>query len=80
MTRNINHIIGTAQNKVIPLGVADSPVESGINLTVKQRPVSLHKTRIVAPDSLNTARRQRPFDHQHPLFIYAARFAGDFIE
>lgn len=60
MTSNINHIIGTAKNKVIPLGVANSPVEGGINLAVKQRPVSLHKTRIVAPNSLNTARRQRP--------------------
>ncbi len=79
MTRNINHIIGTAQNKVIPLGVADSPV-AVLNLTVKQRPVSLHKTRIIAPNSLNTAGRAAALRSPASPFIYAAGLAGDFIE
>ena len=80
MPGNVNHIVSAPENKVITVSIADPPVKSGVHRTGKQRPVRLHKAVVVAPNGLNTPRRQRPFHHQHPFLVDAARFAGDFIE
>ncbi len=77
---HVYHVIRTPQNEVIAVSVTNAPVKGGVHLARKQRPVGIHKPRVIPPDSLDTARRQRPFNHQHTLLIRRTRFTGHLIE
>ena len=80
MPGHVDDIIRTAKDEVIAVRIANTPVKGGVHLTRKQRPVGIHKPRVITPDSLDTARRQRPFNHQHALFIRFAGLTGHLIE
>ena len=69
MPGNVNYIVSAPENKVITVSVTDAPVKGGVHRAGKQRPVSLHKAVVVAPDGLNTARRQRPFHTSIPFSL-----------
>ena len=66
MARDVDHIIGAAQNKEVTIGIADAPVEGAVNkLAWYAFPVGIDKTFIITPHGLHSARGQWAFDDNH---------------
>ncbi|MNT25851.1 hypothetical protein D3C72_1613950 [compost metagenome] len=78
---HVDHVVRTAQNKVIAVRIAHAPVKRGIHLPAAEGgPVGIDEARIVAIHGLHAARRQRAFQHQHALLVGGALLARRFVE
>src|SRR2546430_6854355 len=57
---DVDHVVGAAEDEVVPVLVADSPVEGGVDqLALEVLEVGLHEALVVAPHRAHAARRQR---------------------
>ena len=75
MTRHIDHVIGSAQNKVIAIFVTHAPVEGAVDqLAGNAAPVGFDKTCVVLPHRLHATGRQRSFDSDHPFLVRTGEF------
>src|SRR6185369_15400103 len=78
---DVDHVIGTTEDEEITVFVADTPVERAVeHLAGDVFPIGLDVALVIAPDGLHEARRRRPGDHHHALFIGPGQlFARGFV-
>ena len=80
MARNVDHVVGTAHDEVITVGVAGSPVKGGVDLLIlERRKIGFDEAFVVAPDGAHAAWWQRRHDAQHPFLVGADLLAGLFV-